>query len=100
MGTLVKNVMAISWLLISFNSIAGQFVYIPLGSGNKVIKVDAKTDKILASYSGVENAHGLVATPDGEYLIAGSLAEKPLKKMTQKIQKIVSYSLFILHMVM
>lgn len=54
-------------------------VYIPLGTGNQVIAVDAATDKITASYAGVENAHGLVATPDGEYLIAGSLNERPLK---------------------
>lgn len=58
---------------------AEPIVYIPLGSGNQVIAVDAVTDKILASYSGVENPHGLVATPDGEYLIAGSLKENPLK---------------------
>ncbi len=52
-------------------------VYIPLGSGNQVIAVDAATNKITQSFPGVENAHGLVATPDGEYLIAGSLAETP-----------------------
>lgn len=59
---------------------AGPTVYIPLGSANKVIAVDAATDKITATYTDVINAHGLVATPDGEYLIAGSLAEDPIKK--------------------
>jgi len=59
---------------------ASPTVYIPLGSANRVIAVDAATDKITASYSDVINAHGLVATPDGEYLIAGSLTEEPLKK--------------------
>jgi len=59
---------------------AGPMVYIPLGSANKVIAVDAATDKITATYTDVINAHGLVATPDGEYLIAGSLAEDPIKK--------------------
>lgn len=59
---------------------ASPTVYIPLGSGNQVIKVDAATDEITASYSGVDNPHGLVATPDGEYVIAGSLNETPLKK--------------------
>lgn len=53
-------------------------VYIPLGSGNQVIAVDAATDRIQASYPAVTNPHGLVATPDGEYLIAGSLAETPV----------------------
>lgn len=63
---------------------AEPFVYIPLGSGNQVIKVDAETDSIITSYPGVENAHGLVATPDGEYLIAGSLKETPLKAGQKK----------------
>lgn len=58
---------------------ASPTVYIPLGSANQVIAVDAATNKITASYPGVENPHGLVATPDGEYLIAGSLKETPLK---------------------
>lgn len=67
-------------LLLAVSSVyAAPTVYIPLGSGNQVIAVDAATDKITASYAGVENAHGLVATPDGEYLIAGSLNERALK---------------------
>lgn len=57
---------------------AAPTVYIPLGSGNQVIAVDAAGGRIMASYPGVENPHGLVATPDGEYLIAGSLTETPL----------------------
>ena len=52
-------------------------VYIPLGAANKVVAVDSETHRITAEYPGVENAHGLVATPDGEYLIAGSLKETP-----------------------
>ena len=65
---------------LSTTVLAEPMVYIPLGSGNQVIAVDAATDKITASYSGVDNPHGLVATPDGEYLIAGSLKEEPLKE--------------------
>ena len=67
--------------LLAFSSVsyATPTVYIPLGSGNQVIAVDAATDEIIASYSGVDNPHGLVATPDGEYLIAGSLMESPPK---------------------
>ncbi|MFI9652654.1 YncE family protein [Guyparkeria halopsychrophila] len=53
-------------------------VYIPLGSGNEVIAVDAATNEITATYTGLKNPHGLVATPDGEYLVAGSLSERPL----------------------
>lgn len=57
---------------------AAPTVYTPLGSGNQVIAVDAATDKITTAFTGVENPHGLTATPDGEYLIAGSLTETPL----------------------
>lgn len=63
---------------------ASPTVYIPLGSANQVIRVDAATDSITATYTGVENPHGLVATPDGEYLIAGSLKETPLQKGQSK----------------
>ena len=55
-------------------------VYIPLGAGNQVIAINASTGKITDTFTGIENPHGLVATPDGEYLIAGSLKETPLKK--------------------
>ena len=63
---------------------ANPVVYIPLGSANQVIKVDASTDTITATYTGVDNPHGLVVTPDGEYVIAGSLKETPLKKGQSK----------------
>lgn len=59
---------------------AEPLVYVPLGSGNQVIEIDAATDQITKSFTGVDNPHGLVATPDGEYLIAGSLKETPLTK--------------------
>src|SRR3569832_1087641 len=56
-------------------AMAAPIAYIPLGSANQVIAVDAENDKIIRSFSGVENPHGLVATPDGDYLDAGSLKE-------------------------
>ncbi len=74
---------------------ASPTVYIPLGSANQVIAVDAATDVIIASYPDVINAHGLVATPDGEYLIAGSLTETPLKKNQPK--DTLNSKLFFIH---
>lgn len=58
-------------------AIAAPTVYIALGSGNRVIAVDAASGRITASYPGVDNPHGLVATPDGEYVVAGSMLETP-----------------------
>lgn len=67
-------------MLVTVNVVnASPTVYIPLGSGNRVIAVDAASDKITGSYPDVINAHGLVATPNGEYLVAGSLSERQPK---------------------
>lgn len=74
---------------------ASPTVYIPLGSGNQVIAVDGATDKITAVFTDVINAHGLVATPDGEYLIAGSLKEEPVKPDQQK--DTANSQLFLIH---
>ena len=62
---------------LSQSLFAAPTVYIPLGTANSVIAVDAANDTITQTYTGVDNPHGLVATPDGEYLIAGSLTETP-----------------------
>jgi len=75
----IKNILFVFALSVTGTGYAAPTVYIPLGSGNQVIAVDAATDTITANYPGVENSHGLVATPDGEYLIAGSFKEEPLK---------------------
>ena len=74
---------------------ASPTVYIPLGSANQVIRVDAATDSITATYTGVDNPHGLVVTPDGEYLIAGSLKETPLQKGQAK--DTANSKLFFIH---
>lgn len=71
-------VLGMVWLGSAPFAFAAPTAYIPLGSGNAVIAVDAASGKIMKRYPGVENPHGLVATPDGEYLIAGSLKETPV----------------------
>ena len=73
-----KFVLAVLCLGGGTFAMAAPIAYIPLGSANQVIAVDAANGKIIRSYSGVENPHGLVATPDGDYLVAGSLKETPV----------------------
>ncbi len=73
-----RSLLVCSLLLAAAPAFAGPTVYIPLGTANQVIAVDAATGRITQSYPGVENPHGLVVTPDGEYLIAGSLTETPV----------------------
>lgn len=75
-----STVVSILLLLLSPLATAGKMVYVPLGTGNQVVAINAETDEIVESYPGVNNPHGLVGTPDGEFLIAGSLSEKPLPK--------------------
>lgn len=78
MFRLNRYLMGLMCIGISTVSVAAPTAYIPLGSGNEVIAVDAANGKIIRRYPGVENPHGLVATPDGEYLVAGSLKETPV----------------------
>jgi DNA-binding beta-propeller fold protein YncE len=80
--------------LFSFSAIAALTVYIPLGSGNGVAAVDAATDKVVNHFTGVKNPHGLVATPDGEYLIAGSIYEDA-EKTTEGQEN--NSNLFLVH---
>ncbi len=96
MKKIVFYLYIVAFLLLGINvTHAGPAVYIPLGSGNQVIAVDAATDQITATYSGVINAHGLVATPDGEYLIAGSLTEETLKP--DQAKNTPNSKLFLIH---
>jgi DNA-binding beta-propeller fold protein YncE len=75
MNHTVRSSVILGVLMWPFSVMAGPTVYIPLGSANQVVAVDAATHGITARYTGVDNPHGLVVTPDGEYLVAGSLAE-------------------------
>lgn len=58
---------------------AAPLVYVPLGGDDKIVVVDASTDKIVATISGVEAVHGLAISPDGRHLIAGSYSERETK---------------------
>ena len=60
-------------MMFSLQAAAAVKVYIPLGSANTVIKVDAATGQIEGNYPGPVNPHGLVAVPGSDYLMAGSL---------------------------
>lgn len=73
--TLITGVAALG---VALAASGAPTVYIPLGSGNQVIAVDGATNRITATYPGVESPHGLVATPDGEYLLAASMKETPV----------------------
>ncbi len=76
---MLLRVMLFSTLFFTLPVFAAPTVYMPLGSGNAVIAIDGASDKITATYPGVENSHGLVA--DDEYVIAGSFKEAQGKSL-------------------
>jgi len=51
-------------------------VYVPLGSANQILVVDADQDLVIDSIQDTKAVHGLAATPDGSLLIAGSFKER------------------------
>jgi YVTN family beta-propeller protein len=53
-------------------------VYVPIGSANSIVIVDAARDSVIGKITNVPNVHGLAATPDGKSLIAGSYDERPM----------------------
>ncbi|MDA1089572.1 MAG: beta-propeller fold lactonase family protein [Proteobacteria bacterium] len=66
--------------MMSTTASAKPLVYVAAGSANQIIVIDAATDKVVGKYDGIDNPHSIVSTPDGEYIISGSLKEKPLAK--------------------
>lgn len=50
-------------------------VYVPLGPSNEIAIVDAASGAVTGRIADVANPHGLAATPDSAYLVAGTYAE-------------------------
>jgi len=50
-------------------------VFIPEGSGNEILRVDAATGEVIGRIEGLEAVHGLAGATGVPYLIAGSYAE-------------------------
>lgn len=71
---------AITAVFASSAALAEPAIYVAAGSANKVLVIDPETNKVIKEFDGIDNPHALVSTPDGEYVIAGGLAEKKQKK--------------------
>lgn len=57
-------------------ALAEPLVYVPLGSENRIVVIDAANDKVVGSIDGIPAVHGLAKTPDGSMLVAGSFEER------------------------
>jgi YVTN family beta-propeller protein len=61
---------------LSTAATAEPLVYVAAGSANQILVIDPATDKVVGKFEGIENPHSIVSTPDGEYVLSGSLKEK------------------------
>jgi len=77
--------------LLTSPAIAKPLVYVAAGSSNKIIVIDAATDNVVGEFDGIENPHSIVSTPDGEYVITGSLKEKRSKTDPDKAPESTIY---------
>ncbi len=62
--------------MMSAPALAQPLVYVAAGSANKIVVIDAATDTVVGQYDDIDNPHSIVSTPDGEYVLSGSLKEK------------------------
>lgn len=76
-NSLITATFVSSSLLLGASVVKAEpLVYVPLGSENKISIIDPKQDQIIGSIEGLQAIHGLAATLDGRFLIAGSYAER------------------------
>lgn len=61
--------------VVAATAVAGTTVYVPMGSGNEILIIDAETDQITGKITDVTEVHGLAGTTNGKYLVAGSFSE-------------------------
>lgn len=60
-------------VLISTAATASPLMYVPTGNANDIVVIDLETDEIVGRIDELENAHGLAASPNSDYLVAGSM---------------------------
>jgi DNA-binding beta-propeller fold protein YncE len=53
---------------------AASRAFIPMGAADSVSVIDLKSRQVTSSMTGAVNAHGSALTPDGAYLVVGSMS--------------------------
>lgn len=54
-------------------------VFVPMGGDDTIAIVNSASDSVIGAITDIPSVHGLAATPDGKFLIAGSYEEMPAK---------------------
>ncbi|WP_258075636.1 YncE family protein [Marinobacter persicus] len=62
-------------------SAAGNRAFIPMGMADSVGVMDLENNRLTSTIAGTVNTHGSALTPDGRFLIVGSLTAHDSKKM-------------------
>ncbi len=75
MTTFMSSSFAVVILLGSLTTTAAPLMFVPTGEANDVVIIDLKTDSIVGRIDELENAHGLAASPNSDYLVAGSMQQ-------------------------
>jgi YVTN family beta-propeller protein len=73
MNKYVRVIQVLLSLMLSAELMAAPLMYVPMGNSNDLIIIDLSTDRIIGRIDELENAHGLAASPNSEYLVAGSM---------------------------
>lgn len=68
---------ATAWLAFASPTFAST-LYVPLGNADAILVLDADRDVAIGRVGEVPEVHGLAATRDGRYLVAGSYRARPL----------------------
>ena len=74
------GIVFVAFSVLSLEAMAGSLMYVPMGNANDIAIIDLDTDSVVARIDELENAHGLSASPNSEYLVAGSM--KPMEADT------------------
>jgi len=59
---------------------AGSRAFVPMGSADAVGIIDLESYQVMSSIPDTINTHGSALTPDGRYLVAGSLTPRDIKE--------------------
>lgn len=63
---------------------AGNRAFVPMGSADAVGVIDLESHRVTATIPDTLNTHGSALTPDGRYLVAGSLTPRDLEETVSR----------------
>ncbi len=77
LGDISKSVLSISFLIILLGTAhAKDVVYVSLGTAGEVQIIDPAQDRVVGTLKQIPDVHGLAVTPNGKFIVAGSLNER------------------------